>query len=59
MRRKTVLMFAEGSILRSPLGSQVIGNLANVTPKIMCAHQVYRYGLSLVAGCYDREDEDE
>ena len=50
MRRKTVLMFAEGSLLRST-GRPYMGQLADVTPKILSSHPVYRYGLGIAVAC--------
>lgn len=52
LRRKTALMFAEGSILRSPDGARTMGKLADVTPDVFHAHRIKRYGLAIVAGCW-------
>ena len=51
LRRKTVRMFAEGSLLRSPHGETCLGDLARVTPNVFKqAHTVYRYGWTLAVG---------
>jgi hypothetical protein len=52
LRRKSVQMFAEGSLLRWPNdGDQsrsrpFLGELADVTPDIFTAHPIWRYGLA-------------
>jgi CRISPR type III-A-associated RAMP protein Csm4 len=56
LRRKSVQMFAEGSLLCWPEdGNQspsrlFLGELADVTPNIFTAHPVWRYGLALPVG---------
>jgi len=50
LRRKAVRMFAEGSILRWPDGSTVLGALADVTPDAFKTHKVWRYGLAWAVG---------
>ncbi len=48
LRRKAVRMVAEGSVL--PGEPYPIGGLADVTPKALRAHRVYRYGYALPVG---------
>lgn len=48
LRRKTVRMFAEGSIF--PGGARA-GGMADVTPEAFKDHRVYRYGLGLGLPC--------
>lgn len=50
LRRKTVRMFTEGSILRWPDGRTVLGALADVTPEAFKTHKVWRYGLAWAVG---------
>lgn len=48
LRRKTVWMFQEGAVLRSPAGA-VLGRLVNVKPD-PCPHDVWRYGYAFTVG---------
>jgi CRISPR-associated protein Csm4 len=50
LRRKSVRLFAEGSILRWPGGTTSAGALADVTPDVFTAHTVWRYGLAFPVG---------
>ncbi|MBN1429325.1 MAG: type III-A CRISPR-associated RAMP protein Csm4 [Anaerolineae bacterium] len=49
LRRKSVRMLGEGSVLASP-GYGLVGGLADVTPDKFKAHRVYRYGIALPVG---------
>jgi CRISPR-associated protein Csm4 len=50
LRRKTVRMFAEGSVLA---GRQVrAGRLADVTPEAFVSHRVFRYGYAFPVGAH-------
>ena len=49
LRRKSVRMFAEGSVLFT--NSEMKGTLANVTPEIFDKHTVYRYGFCFALPC--------
>jgi len=57
LRRKTVRMFAEGSLLRWPDGRENLGALADVTPEVFTAHTVWRYGLAYPVGYRTRGKE--
>ncbi len=51
LRRKSVRMFAEGSVLSAASSEGYMGGLADVAPEGFTAHRVARYGVSLLAGC--------
>jgi CRISPR-associated protein Csm4 len=44
LRRRTVRMFAEGSVFKAIDDAKLYGGLANVTPQESTAHEIYRYG---------------
>ena len=48
LRRKSVLMLGEGSVVWAP--ATVLGGLADVTPAMPLAHRVYRYGYAWPLG---------
>jgi CRISPR-associated protein Csm4 len=51
LRRKSVRVFAEGSLLRWPDGQVTLGQLADVTPDVFKnVHPVWRYGLAFPVG---------
>jgi len=51
LRRKSVHMFAEGSLLYWPSKGGVLGSLADVTPgEFPAPHPVFRYGLAFPVG---------
>lgn len=53
LRRKSVRVFAEGSVLqRSPSAGVPAGTLADVTPEAFDRHRVYRYGLPFTVVCH-------
>jgi len=61
LRRRSVRMFAEGSLLRWPDGQTRLGALVDVRPDAFKAHPVFRYGLAFPVGYRTggREGDDE
>jgi CRISPR-associated protein Csm4 len=49
LRRKTVRMFSDGALLTGT-GQPRPGHLVDVTPDVLTAHRVYRYGLGFPVG---------
>lgn len=50
LRRKSVRLFAEGSLLAATSEAGYMGALADAAPAAFAAHAVYRYGIALLAG---------
>lgn len=49
LRRRPLRMFAEGAVFPIPPSRR--GSLVDVTPEVLKAHQVYRYGFALTVPC--------
>lgn len=56
MRRKTVLMVAEGSVIAE--NNALKGMLVDVTPELFIKHRIYRYGIPLALPCKIPEEHE-